>query len=112
MRRRVYLAIRPLWLVAYATPLVGLIALFGRFERASANAESSECSKRRAIPGAVLVCGGLAVVSAGGLGAVGATVTGVRLWALALPLVGGALTKFGPLASLGQARMRLWANSD
>ncbi len=90
---------RPLWLAAYAVPTAALVAAFLRFETRAAVASSRPHPARRAVAATALVALGLAVTSAGGIAAAGATLTGVRLWALAPPLVGAALAGFGPLAA-------------
>ncbi|MDJ0848679.1 MAG: acyltransferase [Myxococcota bacterium] len=89
---------RPLWLAVYALPTAVLVATFLRFEARAAAAPCRPHSKRRAVAATALVAVGLALASAGGLAAAGASLTGVRLWALAPPLVGAALAGFGPLA--------------
>ena len=95
---------RPLWFALYIVALTPLIMLFARFERAGSSAGKAEAAPIphwRLIAGLLLISTGLAASAvfsiASPLG-----VTGVRLWIVALPLVGAALVRFGPAYDLKQ----------
>lgn len=95
---------RPLWFALYIVALTPLIVLFARFERAGSRtgtAEAAPIPHWRLIAGLLLISAGLAASAvlsiASPLG-----VTGVRLWIVALPLIGAALVRFGPAYHLKQ----------
>ncbi|MDH3641362.1 MAG: acyltransferase, partial [Gammaproteobacteria bacterium] len=87
---------RPVWIVLYAVVVLPFIVIFARFEQAGTKLIATEVSSWRLVASVVLVCGGLALTAAGGIGSEGWT--GVRLWVVALPFIGAALVDFGPLA--------------
>ncbi|MCZ6641297.1 MAG: acyltransferase, partial [Gammaproteobacteria bacterium] len=93
---------RPVWIGLYAVAVVPFIAVFARFEQVSVSVETAGISRWRLMAGVLLVCGGLALTAAGGIGSDGWT--GVRLWVVALPFVGAALVDFGPLTRLRKPR--------
>ncbi len=87
---------RPLWLALYVVALLPFIMIFVRFERAGGLPIPEQLPAWRLVAAALLVCAGLALTAAGGIGSEGWT--GVKLWVVALPFVGAALVDFGPLA--------------
>ena len=87
---------RPFWIASYLLGVLPFLALFARFEQAGASAAPAAIAMWRLIAGVLLVCGGLALTAAGGIGSRGWT--GVRLWVVALAFLGAALVDFGPLA--------------
>ena len=88
-------ASRPLWLALFALATLPFVALFGRFER-DVVTRTDRMSAWRLLTGITLVCGGLSLTAIAGIGT--ETFTGVRLWVVALPILGAALVDFGPLA--------------
>ncbi|MEN3952039.1 acyltransferase [Iodidimonas sp. SYSU 1G8] len=93
---------RPVWFALYIAALVPLILLFARFERPSRQVlerENKPIPGWRLIAGLLLISAGLAASAvfsiASPLG-----ITGVRLWIVALPLIGAALVRFGPVHDL------------
>lgn len=87
---------RPIWLALYVLAVLPFIAVFARFERAGTLVPPAGLSAWRLVVSVLLVCGGLALTAAGGIGSDGWT--GVRLWVVVLPFVGAALVDFGPFA--------------
>ena len=81
----------PLFLVALAP----FVAIFTRFEQEGLPIPE-HLPMWRLVSAVVLVCGGLALTAAQGIGSEGWT--GVKLWLVALPFIGAALVDFGPLA--------------
>src|SRR5262249_2833733 len=73
------------WLMANAIALIPLVLVFGRFERPSAT-EGRSASAWRYVLGALMTCGGLALLAAQGVGGYGRF--GLNVWGLALALVG------------------------
>ena len=87
---------RPVWFALYIAALLPLIGLFARFERVSAGkAAARPIPHWRLITGLVMICIGLAATAAISI-ASPLGVTGVRLWVVALPVIGAALVRFGP----------------
>ncbi len=80
-------ALRPVWLIAYLVALIPLSLVFGRFERGPR--DQGLPSAWRLVTGAVLVCGGLALLALDGVG--GSGPLGLRIWVVLVPLVGAAL---------------------
>lgn len=89
----VWWALRPAWVGAYATVLLVFALLFGRFERAG---EARSVAAWRLVTGAVVTCGGLALLALDGVGGDGWL--GLRAWVLVLPFAGAALMRVNPLA--------------
>jgi len=85
---------RPIWLGALVLALFPLLLVFGRFERLPETG-STGLAGWRAVIGAALVCAGLALIALHGVGGDGPL--GIRLWVVALPLVGAALSGVIPL---------------
>ncbi len=89
---------RPIWFAFYIIALLPLIMAFARYERAGKSA-GSHIPYWRLIAGLLLISTGLAATAifsiASPLG-----VTGVRLWIVALPFIGAALVRFGPVYDL------------
>ena len=90
-------ASRPLWLGLYILALLPLIAIFARHERSFGPIRGGRTVPRlRAVLGVVAICAGLGA-TAGLTIASPEGVTGVRIWVIALVLVGAALMGFGPV---------------
>jgi hypothetical protein len=88
---------RPLWLGIYILALLPMIAVFARHERSFGPIRGGRTVPRlRAVLGVLAICVGLGA-TAGLTIASPEGVTGVRLWVIALPLVGAALMGFGPV---------------
>lgn len=85
---------RPLWMGVSLLGLLALLAVFGRFERLPAPAETERPAWWRIVPGAVLVCAGLALLALRGIGGPEAL---VHVDALALALAGALLAGAVPL---------------
>jgi amino acid transporter len=88
---------RPIWIAVYILALLPLIAIFARHERSFGPIRGGRTVPRlRAVLGVVAICAGLGA-TAGLTIASPEGVTGVRLWVIALVLVGAALMGFGPV---------------
>ena len=88
---------RPLWIAIYVIALLPLIGIFARHERSFGPVRGGRTVPRlRAVLGVVAICAGLGA-TAGLTIASPEGVTGVRLWVIALVLVGAALMGFGPV---------------
>jgi surface polysaccharide O-acyltransferase-like enzyme len=73
------------WLMANAIALIALVLAFGRFERPTAT-EGTPASAWRYLLGALMTCGGLALLAAQGVGGYGRF--GLNVWGLALAFAG------------------------
>lgn len=90
-------ASRPLWIAIYIAALLPMIAIFARHERAFGPIRGGRTVPRlRAVLGVVAICAGLGA-TAGLTIASPDSVSGIRWWVVALPLVGAALMGFGPV---------------
>ncbi len=78
-----------------------MIARFSRYENLGRGDNDADLPLWRMITGLLLICAGLAGTAAISI-ASPAGITGVRLWLVALPLVGAALVGFGPVHSLAR----------
>lgn len=87
---------RLLWVPVFLLALVPFVLVFARFEQQGLPVPE-RLSLWRLVTAILLVCGGLALTAAGGIGSEGWT--GVKLWVVALPFIGAALVDFGPLAT-------------
>ncbi len=88
---------RPLWLGIYILALLPLIVIFARHERSFGPIRGGRTVPRlRAVLGVVAICAGLGA-TAGLTIASPDSVSGIRWWVVALPLVGAALMGFGPV---------------
>lgn len=88
---------RPVWLALYILALLPLIVIFARHERSFGPIRGGRTVPRlRAVFGVLAICVGLGA-TAGLTIASPEGVTGVRLWVIALPLIGAALMGFGPV---------------
>ena len=88
---------RPLWLGIYVLALLPLIMIFARHERSFGPIRGGRTVPRlRAVLGVVAICAGLGA-TAGLTIASPDSVSGIRWWVVALPLVGAALMGFGPV---------------
>ncbi len=92
---------RPLWFALYIAALLPMIARFSRYENLGRGDNDADLPLWRMITGLLLICAGLAGTAAISI-ASPAGITGVRLWLVALPLVGAALVGFGPVHSLAR----------
>ncbi len=93
---------RPLWFALYIAALLPLIAVFARFERPGSIAgqpDAPPIPHWRLIAGLLLISAGLAASAVFSI-ASPRGVTGVRLWIVALPFLGAALVRFGPVYKL------------
>lgn len=94
---RAWWASRPLWIAIYIAALLPMIAIFARHERAFGPIRGGRTVPRlRAVLGVVAICAGLGA-TAGLTLASPDSVSGIRWWVVALPLVGAALMGFGPV---------------
>ena len=86
---------RLIWVPLFVLFLVPLALLFARFEQGGMPIPDA-LPAWRLVAAVILVCGGLALTAAGGIGSAGWT--GIKLWVVALPFIGAGLVNFGPLA--------------
>jgi peptidoglycan/LPS O-acetylase OafA/YrhL len=91
---------RPLWFALYIVALIPLVLAFARYERAG-KGDGSHIPHWRLVTGLLLICAGLGASAAFSI-ASPLGITGVRLWIVALPFIGAALIRFGPVYSLAQ----------
>ncbi len=90
-------ASRPLWIAIYVLALLPMIAVFARHERSFGPIRGGRTVPRlRAVLGVLAICAGLGA-TAGLTIASPDSVSGIRWWVVALPLVGAALMGFGPV---------------
>lgn len=90
-------ASRPLWLGIYILALLPMIAVFARHERSFGPIRGGRTVPRlRAVLGVLAICAGLGA-TAGLTIASPDSLSGIRLWVIALPLLGAALMGFGPV---------------
>ena len=82
-------ATRPLWIALLFLILLVFVAGFGRFEQLARARSASLPPAWQSVAGAIAVCGGLAVLALGGIGAPG--LLGIRTGALLLSFAGAAL---------------------
>ncbi|WP_156318118.1 acyltransferase family protein [Porphyrobacter sp. AAP60] len=88
---------RPLWIGIYVLALLPMIAIFARHERSFGPIRGGRTVPRlRAVLGVLAICAGLGA-TAGLTIASPDSVSGIRWWVVALPLVGAALMGFGPV---------------
>jgi surface polysaccharide O-acyltransferase-like enzyme len=90
-------ATRPLWIAIYILALLPMIAIFARHERSFGPIRGGRTvPKLRVVLGVLAICVGLGA-TAGLTIASPNSVSGIRWWVVALPLVGAALMGFGPV---------------
>lgn len=90
-------ASRPLWIAIYIAALLPMIAIFARHERSFGLIRGGRTvPKLRVVLGVLAICAGLGA-TAGLTIASPDSVSGIRWWVVALPLVGAALMGFGPV---------------
>lgn len=90
-------ATRPLWIAIYIAALLPMIAIFARHERSFGLIRGGRTvPKLRVVLGVLAICAGLGA-TAGLTIASPDSVSGIRWWVVALPLVGAALMGFGPV---------------
>lgn len=94
-------AARPVWFALYILALMPMIARFSRYENLGRGEERDDLPLWRLVVGLILICVGLAGTAAFSI-ASPEGVTGVRLWLVALPLIGAAFVGFGPVHSLAR----------
>ncbi len=95
---------RPIWFALYIAVLLPLLALFSRWERGFGPARDGRIMPHwRLVVGLLLICFGLAATAAISI-ASPLGWTGVRIWVVALPLVGAALIGFGPVYRMAKSR--------
>lgn len=88
---------RPFWLAIYILALLPMIMIFARHERSFGPIRGGRIvPKARAIFGVLMICIGLGA-TAGVTIASPDSISGIRWWVIALPLVGAALLGFGPV---------------
>lgn len=92
---------RPVWFALYILALLPMIARFSRYENLGRGETERELPLWRLVTGLILICIGLAGTAAISIASPDGA-TGVRLWLVALPLVGAALVGFGPVHSLAK----------
>lgn len=93
---------RPLWFALYILATLPLVMLFVRFESPGRDVvDERQVPHWRLVSGLLLICIGLAMTAAISI-ASPLGVTGVRLWVVALPFIGAALIRFGPVYSLAK----------
>ena len=97
---------RPIWFAIYIAALMPLIIIFARFEQPGSiagQAPKPAIAHWRLILGLLLICAGLASTAvysiASPLG-----ITGVRLWIIAMPLIGAGIVRFGPVYDIVERR--------
>lgn len=94
-------AARPVWFALYVLALLPMIARFSRYENLGRGESDDDLPLWRLVTGLLLICVGLAGTAAISI-ASPEGITGVRLWLVALPLVGAAMVGFGPVHSLAR----------
>lgn len=88
---------RPIWFAVYIAALLPMIAIFARHERAFGPIRGGRTvPKARVVFGVLMICLGLAMTAAISIASPG-SMSGIRLWVVALPFVGAALLGFGPI---------------
>ncbi|MEM6907090.1 MAG: acyltransferase [Pseudomonadota bacterium] len=88
---------RPVWIAIYLVALLPFIAIFARHERSFGPIRGGRTvPKVRAVFGVLAICIGLGA-TAGLTIASPDSLSGIRWWVVALPLVGAALLGFGPV---------------
>ncbi|MFC0588517.1 acyltransferase family protein [Novosphingobium aquiterrae] len=92
---------RPLWFAVYVLALLPMIARFSRYENMGRGSNDRELPLWRLVVALVMICIGLAGTAAISIASPDG-VTGVRLWLVAMPVVGAALIGFGPVHSLAR----------
>ena len=91
---------RPVWIAVYVVALLPMIAVFARNERVFGPIRGGRTVPRaRVVAGVLLICVGLAA-TAGVTIASPDSLSGIRLWVIAAPLVGAALLGFGPVYAM------------
>ncbi len=90
-------ASRPLWLAIYIAALLPMIVIFARHERSFGPIRGGRTvPKIRAVFGVLMICIGLGATAAVTIASPD-SISGIRWWVIALPLVGAALLGFGPI---------------
>ncbi len=88
---------RPLWLGIYIIALLPMIAIFAKHERSFGPIRGGRTvPKARVVAGVLMICIGLAATAAITI-ASPESLSGIRIWVVALPFVGAALLGFGPI---------------
>ncbi len=88
---------RPVWFVLYVLALLPMIAIFARHERSFGPIRGGRTvPKLRVVFGVLMICIGLAMTAAISI-ASPQSLSGIRLWVVALPFIGAGLLGFGPV---------------
>ncbi|WP_108787675.1 acyltransferase family protein [Erythrobacter sp. Alg231-14] len=88
---------RPMWLGIYILALLPMIAIFAKHERSFGPIRGGRTvPKARVVAGVLMICIGLAATAAITI-ASPESLSGIRIWVVALPFVGAALLGFGPI---------------
>jgi hypothetical protein len=87
---------RPAWVLVFGVATLPFLVVFMGVERAISNRLTRHIPLWRLLTGASMLGGGLALLALGGVG--GTSLLGLNWTAVLLPLVGGTLAGFGPLA--------------
>ena len=87
-------ALRPIWVAGYALATLPFLFVFLQVERSISKGGPRKTLLVRLILGALLLCGGLALLAAGGV--VGAGPLGLDWLAVSLPVIGSIVAGFGP----------------
>ena len=91
-------AMRPVWVLVFAAGTLPFLLIFSEVERRISAGAGRPVPLYRLLLGAALLCGGLALLAAGGVGGEGPV--GLDWLAVLLPVMGGKIAGFGPLAFL------------
>jgi hypothetical protein len=92
---------RPIWVLVFSMATFPFLLVFMRVERMISNRVARKIPFWRLLTGAVMLGGGLALLALGGVG--GTSLLGLNWTAVLLPIVGGTLAGFGPLAFWSRA---------
>ena len=88
---------RPMWIAIYIAVLLPMIAMFASHERRFDPIRGGRTvPKLRVVFGVLMICIGLAATAAVTIASPN-SISGIRWWVIALPLVGAALLGFGPI---------------
>jgi hypothetical protein len=92
----IWWAARPIWVLVFGLTTLPFLLVFMRVERLISKRLVPRIALWRLLAGASMLGGGLALLALGGVG--GASLLGLNWTAVLLPIVGGTLAGFGPLA--------------
>jgi hypothetical protein len=97
----VWWALRPVWVLVFAIGTIPFLQVFTRVEQNITNRPAGGLALWRLIVGAVLLGVGLALLALDGVGGQGTL--GLDWVAVGLPIAGGMLAGFGPLAAVARS---------